>query len=253
MTTNKVIIDFSSSVLDVNIKGEFFMAGKNLNEMSTAKPVPEDGSSATIALILDAAQQVLLKDGYAGFTLRRVAQSAGISPGNLTYHFPRKDVLVRALINRILADYLRQLDDMISGPEMPLEQQIEALVHFALMDSVTEQTMRVSRELWAMALHDDVIRDAADNFYDELMERVVAMLQRSYPQTEKETIREMVHFLLLLAEGTTVLFGTRRERTVSVERMIELSTQLLRNLEPKPQDQDQLSKVSCPVHGLYRG
>jgi AcrR family transcriptional regulator len=220
------------------------MAGKNLNEMSTAKPVPKDGSSATIALILDAAQQVLLKDGYAGFTLRRVAQSAGISPGNLTYHFPRKNVLLRALINRILADYLRQLDEMISDPEMPLEQQVEMLVHFALMDSVTEQTMRVARELWAMALHDDVIRDAADDFYDELMERVVAMLQRSYPQAEKAAIREMVHFLLLLSEGTSVLYGTRRERAVSVERMIEVATRLLTNLELNRQGEDQVSSIS---------
>jgi AcrR family transcriptional regulator len=207
------------------------MAGKNLKENHPDNPRPKDVSTKTIVQILDAAQQVLITSGYAGFTLRLVAQSAGISPGNLTYHFPRKNILLRALIKRLLDVYLCQLDTLLSSPNVPIEKEVEMLVHFALMDSVDEKTVRVSRELWALALHDDVIRDAADDFYDELMERLVNMLQRSRPHVDKAAIRELVHFLLLLAEGTTVLFGTRRERAVSVERMIEVATQILKSFE----------------------
>jgi AcrR family transcriptional regulator len=46
--------------------------------------------------------------------MRLVAQSAGISPGNLTYHFPKKIALLRALISRIMEDYSRQLEAMLS-------------------------------------------------------------------------------------------------------------------------------------------
>ena len=207
------------------------MAGKNLKENHPDNSRPKDVSTKTIVQILDAAQQVLITSGYAGFTLRLVAQSAGISPGNLTYHFPRKNILLRALIKRLLDVYLCQLDTLLSSPNVPIEKEVEMLVHFALMDSVDEKTVRVSRELWALALHDDVIRDAADDFYDELMERLVNMLQRSRPHVDKAAIRELVHFLLLLAGGTTVLFGTRRERAVSVERMIEVATQILKSFE----------------------
>ena len=205
------------------------MADKNLKENHPDNPRPKDVSTKTIEQILDAAQQVLITSGYAGFTLRLVAQSAGISPGNLTYHFPRKNILLRALIKRLLDVYLCQLDTLLSSPNVPIEKEVEMLVHFALMDSVEEKTVRVSRELWALALHDDVIRDAADDFYDELMERLVNMLQRSRPHVDIAAIRELVHFLLLLVEGTTVLFGTRRERAVSVERMIEVATQILKS------------------------
>ena len=85
-----------------------------------------------------------------------------------------------------------------------------------------------------MALHDNIIRDAVDDFYDELIERLVNMLQRSRPNSDKTTIREMVYFLVLLAEGTAVLYGTRRERPVPVERMIEVVTLLIKSLAPKP-------------------
>lgn len=214
------------------------MADKNLKENCPDTPRPKDVSTKTIEQILDAAQEILITKGYAGFTMRLVAQSAGISPGNLTYHFPKKNTLLRALIQRILEDYSRQLDEIFSGAEVPDGQDIEALVHLALMDNVDVGTVRISRELWAMALHDEVIRDVVDDFYDELMKRLGVMLQRSHPHVDQAAIQEMVHFLILLAEGTTVLFGTRRERGVSVERMIEVASGLLRNIESNPRMSD---------------
>ena len=208
---------------------------REFQKIDSTGPRPRNAPSVTVERILNAAQQVLITSGYASFTMRHVAQSAGISPGNLTYHFPTKNALLRALISRLIEGYSRQMDEILSSPEVPIEQELEMLVNVALMDNVAEGTVRISRELWAMALHDEVIRDAVDDFYDELMERMVNMLQRSRPKAEKAAIQEIVHVLLLLAEGTSVIFGTRRERAVSVERIIEVATPLLESLEPKRQ------------------
>jgi hypothetical protein len=57
------------------------------------------------------------------------------------------------------------------------------------------------------------------------------MLQHSRPNVDKVVLKEMEHCLVLFAEGTAVLFGTRR-KAVFVECMIELVTQLLKSLEP---------------------
>lgn len=200
-------------------------------ENFSAQPRQRNDSPKTVDSILDSAYQILVTNGYAGFTMRLVAQSAGISPGNLTYHFPRKNTLLRALITRIMEDYSRQLDALFSDSDISSEQQTERLVHWVLMDDTTEGTVRISREIWAMALHDDDIRDAVDDFYDILMERLVNWLQLSHPNTKKATLAEMAHILVQLAEGTAILFGTRRKRTVSIERIIELVTQLLKSLE----------------------
>jgi len=207
---------------------------KEPNKNYPAKSLSRVDASATVESILDAAQKVIVKNGYARFTMRRVAQSAGISPGNLTYHFPTKNALLRALIIRLMEDYSCQLDKILSGLEGHTEQQVNMLVHWVLMDNVDEITVRTGREIWAMALHDNIIRDAVDDFYDELIERLVNMLQRSRPNSDKTTIREMVYFLVLLAEGTSVLYGTRRERPVPVERMIEVVILLIKSLAPKP-------------------
>lgn len=50
---------------------------------------------------------------YVG--VREIARSLGISPGNLSYHFPRKDDLVEALIGRMRAASERLLDPLEDG------------------------------------------------------------------------------------------------------------------------------------------
>jgi hypothetical protein len=134
-----------------------------------------------------------------------------------------------------MESYARHFDDLLSGPDIPAGQDLEQLAHWLLRENVSEETVRISRELWAMALHDEVIRDAADDFYDELLERLAQLLARSRPNAELTAIRELVQFLALLSEGTAVLFGTRRERVVSFERIIELATPLLKALESSRQ------------------
>jgi AcrR family transcriptional regulator len=208
------------------------MAGIDIKESCLDKHRPCSGSSLTVERILNAAQQVLVTRGYAGFTMRLVAQTAEISPGNLTYHFQSKSELLRALIFRLMEIYARQFDDLVSASDISLGQDLEQLVHWLMMENVSEETVRISRELWAMALHDEVIRDAVDDFYDELIKRLVQLLARSRPNAELTAIHELVQFLALLSEGTAVLFGTRRKRAVSFERIVELAAPLLEALEP---------------------
>lgn len=51
--------------------------------------------------ILDAAEQVVLKQGAARLTLDAVAQQASISKGGLLYNFPGKEDLIRAMVARL--------------------------------------------------------------------------------------------------------------------------------------------------------
>ncbi len=51
-------------------------------------------------IILDAAEAVVLADGAAHLTLDAVAESAKVSKGGLLYHFPNKEALLQAMIDR---------------------------------------------------------------------------------------------------------------------------------------------------------
>ena len=60
------------------------------------------------AQILEAAYKVALRKGLESLTVRAVAAAAGLSHGLVLFHFKRKDQLVRAVLDRVLANTLSQ-------------------------------------------------------------------------------------------------------------------------------------------------
>jgi AcrR family transcriptional regulator len=60
--------------------------------------------------ILDAAEEVVLREGVAHLTLEAVAATAGTSKGGLLYHFPTRDALVAAMVDRLGAAFERDLE-----------------------------------------------------------------------------------------------------------------------------------------------
>ena len=48
------------------------------------------------------------------------------------------------------------------------------------------------------------------------------MLLRCYPKADIVSIRELVEILAIMSEGTLVLYRTRKERAVKIERVIEI-------------------------------
>lgn len=75
--------------------------------------------------VLLVAADLFRRQGYGATSVGQVAEAAGISKGNLTYHFPNKMELFREVVSevaayvrdRILADSFSAAPDMIAGFE----------------------------------------------------------------------------------------------------------------------------------------
>ncbi|GAA2101987.1 TetR/AcrR family transcriptional regulator [Actinomadura alba] len=55
--------------------------------------------------LLDAATEVLLRDGAQALTLEAVASQARVSKGGLFYHFPTKQALVAGMVDRLVTQF----------------------------------------------------------------------------------------------------------------------------------------------------
>ncbi len=66
-------------------------------------------ASAVVATILDAAAQVLAREGARRFTTARVAERAGVSVGSLYQYFPNK----AAILFRLQSDEWRETTEML--------------------------------------------------------------------------------------------------------------------------------------------
>ncbi|QYD72970.1 TetR/AcrR family transcriptional regulator [Paraburkholderia edwinii] len=86
---------------DQRILGEASLRGHPKHKPTRPRRVPLQGrAEETVASIIEAAAQILEKEGFAGFNTNAVARRAGVSIGSLYQYFPGKDALTVALINR---------------------------------------------------------------------------------------------------------------------------------------------------------
>jgi AcrR family transcriptional regulator len=97
-----------------------------------------------VAAILEAAVQVLAKEGAARFTTARVADKAGVSVGSVYQYFPNK----AAILFRLQSDEWRQttdlLRDILEDRARPPLERLRALVHAFVRSECEEAQMRTA-------------------------------------------------------------------------------------------------------------
>src|ERR1700751_3937164 len=82
---------------EVPVKGRKFGA----NAQIAVRRRPRQGRSLmTVEAILEAARQLLIKDGFDAASTTRIAEAAGVSVGSLYEYFTSKEALVAKLIKR---------------------------------------------------------------------------------------------------------------------------------------------------------
>src|SRR6202000_1322768 len=98
-------------------------------EISTRKQPQQARSTDLVEAILDAALQVLAKEGAQRFTTARVAEKAGVSVGSLYQYFPNK----AAILFRLQSEEWRQTTEllraMLGDVERSPFERLRALVH----------------------------------------------------------------------------------------------------------------------------
>jgi len=62
-------------------------------------------SKRTVAVILEAAERVIVQSGVEKATIDEVAREAGISKGGVLHHFPSKEAIVVALVEMLIARF----------------------------------------------------------------------------------------------------------------------------------------------------
>ena len=78
-------------------------------EKNPRRRAKQKRSLETVEVVLEAAAQVLLREGYARATTNRIAERAGVSVGTIYQYFGGKDEVFDALIQRYFADVLAKI------------------------------------------------------------------------------------------------------------------------------------------------
>lgn len=160
-----------------------------------------------LASILDAARAVFMGAGYAGFTMRKVAQRAGISIGNLSYYYRTKEDLLRDLIEHVIGGYLDIFSRVRGAAGQSPEKQLESVVEYWIEDLGNPDTTAFFPELWAMGNHDDHVAAMVDRLYARVREPLDELIPLINPACSKTDARELALFMCAAMEGLTVFLG----------------------------------------------
>ena len=106
------------------------MADRRSPSISSRKQPQQARSAELVATILEAAVQVLAKEGAQRFTTARVAEKAGVSIGSLYQYFPNK----ASILFRLQSDEWRQTGELLRG--IIRSECEEAAMRVALNDAV---------------------------------------------------------------------------------------------------------------------
>jgi len=101
-----------------------------------------DGDSATRTALLDAAEALLLEEGYAAVTSRRLAAKAGTNSALLYYYFANMDDLFVALFRRGSERSFARLEQALDSPQ-PL-WAMWGLIHDYSSTALTMEFMALS-------------------------------------------------------------------------------------------------------------
>jgi AcrR family transcriptional regulator len=178
-----------------------------------------------IEKILDAATRLLIDEGYAQLSTRKIAARAGIRPGHLQYYFPTKQAVVRGLLER----YLERAMQSFEGRTGDLDAVLDGI----LAEQTAGDSARFFWELWALAARDPAVAEAMRVFYRGYWLNLVSALLASEPALGRPRAERRAALLVAMLEGLS-LFRSRTDQALPLPFLERELRGLARKLATDP-------------------
>lgn len=154
------------------------------------------------ALVLDAAESLLLESGNSELTMRKIAQRAGMSLGNLQYHFSNRDAVLVAVLRRFVERYEDGLLRLTQRPEHDLTASLHMLFLDVFNYPDLDAYAAMFKELWAASSHSIEMKKALTTYLEQLTQSYQRTLTNLAPsRTSPQQIKRATMVLVPLLEG----------------------------------------------------
>lgn len=154
------------------------MTRRQSPQVASRKQPKQARSTELVTAILEAATQVLAKEGAHRFTTARVAERAGVSVGSVYQYFPNK----AAILFRLQTDEWQQTTEMLrnilENVRKPPLERLRTLVHAFIRSECEEAAMRIALNdaapLYRDAPEAQEARASGDRIFEAFMDEVLA-------------------------------------------------------------------------------
>lgn len=177
----------------------------------------------TVDAILKAALSVLIDEGATAFSIRRIAAACDMKVGNVSYHFPRKEMLVHVLLDELVDSYDAKLERSVRQPDISAEERLRMVIIMCLDDISSKRTTHLFTELWALANHNDFIADRVRAFYRKVHDVIGEYVHALNPALDADEVQTLALFISASMEGTTPFLGHQKPWAAKMPAITALS------------------------------
>jgi AcrR family transcriptional regulator len=183
----------------------------------------EDSKSR--AQLLDAAEQLLLAEGYAAVTSRKVAAAAGLKPQLVHYYFRTMDDLFLEVFRRRAEQNLERFDQVVAS-----DGSIKAFWHL----NHDPRGAAFMIEFVALANHRKAIRTEIAGYAERFRAAQVEALRAAFAERGIDEERLPPLVAVLLMTGITQVLAIEHSLGVTAghDSMIEYVEQVIADLDP---------------------
>lgn len=176
-------------------------------DLGIVRPGKSSHGSKTVDRILQAAVNVLIEEGSAAFTLKRVAAECNMQIGNVSRHFPRKEMLVQLLLHEILTSADDLLKKHVYQSAMSAEEALTLIITGTMEGAKTKGTTHLMTELWAMSNHNEFVAERIESLYRHVHTLIGSFVKELNPSLNADEVEAVALFINTTMEGATVLAG----------------------------------------------
>jgi AcrR family transcriptional regulator len=193
---------------------------------------PVGDRDAKVAELLQAAREVIAREGCVAASIRKVAQHAGYSTGAITYYFDDRDDLLARVVEDVFDDFDRWLhpDDGLPG--------IRAMSEYQLLRLGAPNDKQMARQVWMQLLvhanTDAKLAAVIERLYGRLRERLTLLIAQAQ---KNGTIRRdfpadlLADHISALGDGLLMVLPVERKR-FDPRRLQSLIDMLIAMLQP---------------------
>ncbi|WP_448612282.1 TetR/AcrR family transcriptional regulator [Geodermatophilus sp. URMC 60] len=157
----------------------------------------DEPSDRLLTCVLD----LLVTEGYEGISIRRVASAAGVSIGAVQHHFPTKDALLAAAMDRVSRQFEERLDRRIAPGAGPAEV-LRAVAHELVS---TGEERRPASVIWLVRLARAAVHEPTAAVHRREWQQVEDLLAHliaaARPDLAEQAARDEATVLLALLDG----------------------------------------------------
>lgn len=184
-----------------------------------------------VADILATARTILVNEGIANLTIRRVARDLNISVGNLAYYFAGKESLLQAIVEDVIRGYDEEFERASTlFPDSP-PARFRATLRYLIDDARRSEVRGFFYQFWGLSTHNELIAAAREQMYSHFIEQTAELLQAIHPDMEHDELGRLALSVITALEGLHVIFGSGESLLSRHEGFDQLIyQQILRNV-----------------------